>query len=135
MSSVFRNEPRSRPAVTLPRLKSVVGMIIVAAGLWLGFAVARELLAVVADPHGSAWLATFNNLPADARTISTPDGAYRLPPVLLQVVGLALLALFLYCLTNMAVTVLRIGGWMMRDDAEDLLKKIGERIHALRSAG
>ena len=44
-----------------------------------------------------------------------------------------MLAVFLYCLTSLAAVILRIGGWMMRDDAQELLGKIGERIDALRA--
>jgi len=130
MSSVIRTGSEPRTSLALPRLKSVVGVAIVAVGLWLSVAIVRELLAVVADPGASAWLETFRELPAAARTLTTPQGEYRLPPILLQVVGLALLAVFLYCLTNLAAIILRIGGWMMRDDAEELLKKIGDRIDA-----
>ena len=66
--------------------------------------------------------------------MTTPQGEYRLPVVLLQAVGIALLALFLYCLTNLAAVILRIGGWMLRDDADEILKKINERIDASKKA-
>ena len=54
--------------------------------------------------------------------------------VLPQAVGIALLALFAFCLTNRAAVIPRIGGWTMRDDAEAILEKIGERIDASNKA-
>ena len=134
MSSVIRPRSEPRRALGLPRIKTVVGLVIVAAGLWLSALVVRELLTVIADPNASPWLATFGSLPEAARTIATPHGEYRVPPVMLQALGLVLLAVFLYCLTNLAVVILRIGGWMMRDDAEEVLKKIGQRIDELRQS-
>ena len=77
---------------------------------------------------------TFSELPKEARTITTPDGDYRIPPVVLQSVGLVLLALFLYCLTSLAVIIMRIGGWMLRDDAEEVLKKFSERIDNMKDS-
>lgn len=134
MSSVIRKgpDPTERSAAVLPRVKTVVGVVIVAAGLWLSFTVVGELLAVVSDPNASPWLATFRDLPADARTLGTPHGDYRIPTVALQATGIVLLAVFLYCLTNLAVVILRIGGWMLRDDAQELLQKIGERIDSAK---
>ena len=134
MSSVIR--PGSEPlrGFSLPRAKTVTGIVIVGIGLWLSVLIVRELLAVIGDPSASAWLATFNDLPADARTVTTPSGEYRVPPVFLQSLGLVLLAVFLYCLTNLAVVILRIGGWMLRDDAEEVLKKFTQKIEELKRA-
>ena len=134
MPSVIKSGPQQHAQIPRPKAKTVVGIVILASGLWLSYAVVRELLIVVADPTASAWLATFGNLPPEARTITTPQGEYRLPVVLLQAVGIALLALFLYCLTNLAAVILRIGGWMLRDDADEILKKINERIDASKKA-
>lgn len=134
MSSVIRPGSEPRAPLKLPRFKTVAGALIVAIGLWLSYAIVRELLAVVADPNASAWLATFRDLPDEARTFTTPEGEYRWPPIALQVIGLGLLAVFLFCLTNLASVILRIGGWMMRDDADELLKKFSERIEKIRPA-
>ena len=132
MSSVIRpgSEPLRR--FSLPRPKTVAGLVVVAVGLWLSVLIVRELAAIIADPNASAWLATFNDLPPDARTVTTPSGEYRVPPVFLQSLGLLLLAVFLYCFTNLAVVILRVGGWMLRDDAEEILKKFTQRIEEMK---